>query len=306
MRKLLDAMVLDKRGKEIFDDWANPRAMDIACNIISAQMANMVTALSTAPSVSKLTPEFLRSWSLDRTVAQPADLIAPDVVRLLFAAVNADKSLAKNKKKKNDTALYSIIGQLTSRRSQQSLDFAGPMTLFWWKNGCSRETIEVLQSLGLSKGFDSALTMVGSIADFCIQDARVAARNPAGFMLNWDNYNQSTSEFVEQRPGGPSKVQSGTYAIVYRLRNPNPTAMALSPLLTRAESAPDLDFKISLYKVDHITASNFSERVKISASANVFRNGCKFLSSRGVFGPDPASEFSNQMERMPSPIAPGH
>jgi hypothetical protein len=102
------------------------------------------------------------------------------------------------------------------------------MTLFWWKNGASRESLEVLQNLGLSKCFDSAQAMVRSVADFCIEDARVAARDPAGFMGNWDNVNISTSESVEQRSGGPAKVQSGTYAILYRLRNPNPRAMALA------------------------------------------------------------------------------
>lgn len=109
------------------------------------------------------------------------------------------------------------------------------MTLFWRKNGASRESLEVLQNLGLSKCFDSALTMVGSVADYCIEDACVAARDPNGFMGNWDNINISTSDFVEQRSAGPAKVQSGTYAIIYPLRNPNPRAMA-----------PDLDFNLDI------------------------------------------------------------
>ncbi|KAF7343538.1 hypothetical protein MSAN_01974300 [Mycena sanguinolenta] len=65
-------------------------------------------------------------------------------------------------------------------------------------------------------------------------------------MANWDNVNISTSDFVEQRSGGPAKVQSGTYTIIYELRNPNPRAMALHPLLVRAESAPDLDFNLDV------------------------------------------------------------
>jgi hypothetical protein len=58
--------------------------------------------------------------------------------------------------------------------------------------------------------------------------------------------NISTSDFAEQRSGGPATVQSGTYAIIYRLRNPNPRAMALGPLLARAETAPDLDFNLDV------------------------------------------------------------
>ncbi|KAJ7078342.1 hypothetical protein C8R44DRAFT_654613 [Mycena epipterygia] len=235
-------MVADERGKQVFNAWAVPRAIDIACDVVSTQMDAMVKELSTAPSVTKMTPAFLRAWSLESNVVKPADRVAPDVVKILFSALNTTRALEKNKKKDSTTALYSIIGQLSSRRSQQCSDYAGPMTLFWWKSGCSRECIEVLQNLGLSKCFDSALNMVESLADYCIEDAGIAARSPDGIMANWDNVNISTSEFVEQRTEGPSKVQSGRYAILYPLRNPNPRAMALGPLLARAETAPDLDF----------------------------------------------------------------
>jgi hypothetical protein len=71
------------------------------------------------------------------------------------------------------------------------------------------------------------------LADLCLQGG-----------LN--TVNISTSDFAEQRSGGPAKVQSGTYAIIYRLRNPNPRAMALGPLLARAETAPDLDFNLDV------------------------------------------------------------
>ncbi|KAJ7803561.1 hypothetical protein B0H14DRAFT_3091955 [Mycena olivaceomarginata] len=222
-------MVADARGERVFREWVTPRAIDITCDIVSTQMDSMVKELSTAPSLTKLTPQFLRAWSLKDNVVRPADKVAPDVVKILFSA-----------------ALYSIIGQLGSRRSQSCCDFAGPMTLFWWKNGSSRESLEVLQNLGLSKCFDSAGTIVASVADYCIGDARIVVRNPDGFMGNWDNVNISSSDFVEQRSGGPAKVQSGTYAIIYPLRNPNPRAMALEPLLARAESAPDLSFNVDI------------------------------------------------------------
>ncbi|KAJ7659847.1 hypothetical protein B0H17DRAFT_954562 [Mycena rosella] len=235
-------MAADSRGEQIFKEWVFPRAIDIACDAVSTQMDAVVKSLSTAKSISKITPEFLRAWSLNNNVVEPADQVASDVVKILFSAINTERGLSKNKKKTSDTALYSIIGQLASRRSQNCSDFSGPMTLFWWKNGASRESLEVLQNLGLSKCFDSAQTMVDSVADYCIDAARVEAQTPNGFMGNWDNVNISTSDFVEQRSGGPAKVQSGTYAILYRLRNPNPRAMTLGSLLARAEATPNLDF----------------------------------------------------------------
>ncbi|KAJ7467913.1 hypothetical protein FB451DRAFT_1039789 [Mycena latifolia] len=235
-------MTSNLRGEEAFKEWVLPRAIDIACKAVSTQMNGVVKALSTAKSITKLTPEFLRAWNLDKNVVEPANKLAPDVVKILYSAINTERGLAKNKKKNSHMALYSILGQLASHRSQNCSDFSGPMTLFWWKNGTSRESLEVLQNLGLSKCFDSAQTVVDSVADYCIDAARVAAQTPDGIMGNWDNVNISTSEFVEQRSGGPAKVQSGTYAIIYRLHKPNPLAMVLGPILVRADIAPDLDF----------------------------------------------------------------
>ncbi|KAK7035128.1 hypothetical protein R3P38DRAFT_3312220 [Favolaschia claudopus] len=134
------------------------------------------------------------------------------------------------------------LRQLASRRSQKCTDFAGPMTLYWWKSGCSEEVLEVLQNVGLSKCFDSCLDMVTTVADYCLDDARNEAQDPASFMGNWDNINMLNSESYEQRSDGPAKVRSGSCGVIYRLCSPNPNAMALEPLLKRAKSAPDLEF----------------------------------------------------------------
>jgi len=47
---------------------------------------------------------------------------------------------------------------------------------------------------------------------------------------------------VEQRTDGPSKVQSGTFAVLYKLKNVDPSKMELAPILARKKSAPGLDF----------------------------------------------------------------
>jgi hypothetical protein len=103
MTKLLDAMTSDPRGERIHKEWALPSAIDTACDVVSDQMDAMVKALSTASSVTKLTPAFLRAWSLKDTVAQPANDLAPDVVKILSAALNTERALIKNKKKNSDT-----------------------------------------------------------------------------------------------------------------------------------------------------------------------------------------------------------
>ncbi|KAG9310599.1 hypothetical protein JVU11DRAFT_9162 [Chiua virens] len=47
---------------------------------------------------------------------------------------------------------------------------------------------------------------------------------------------------VEQRDNAPSKVQSGTFAILYDIQNSNPNDLRLSPMIQRAQQAADLEF----------------------------------------------------------------
>ncbi|KAF7324360.1 hypothetical protein MSAN_02522500 [Mycena sanguinolenta] len=199
----------------------------------------------------------------------------------------ASSPLRRTQSQSNFDSSNQLPPPFASRRSQQCSDFAGPLTLFWWKNGCSRETIEVLQNLGLAKSFDSALAMVESVANYCIEDARMAARDPGGFMANWDNINISTSDFVEQRSGGPAKVRSGTYAIVYRLRNPNPRAMALAPLLARAETAPDLDFNLDVCPTLIQSISSYS-----NFRAYVVRVLCRYTKEFKEYAEHPALQHT--------------
>jgi hypothetical protein len=114
-----------------------------------------------------------------------------------------------------------------SRRSQKLAIFSGPLSLFLDKNGSSCEVFDVLNKLGVCKSYDATLNLVKSLAEYCMAVARELANDPNGFVLGYDNINLSTSIFVEQRQSAPSKVQSGTHAIIYALHNPNPTALQL-------------------------------------------------------------------------------
>jgi hypothetical protein len=103
MTDLLEVLVADERGEEVFREWMRPRAIDIACKAVSTQMDAMVKVLSTASSITRLTPKFLRTWSLKNNIAQPADTVASDVVKILASALNTERALANNKKKHSDT-----------------------------------------------------------------------------------------------------------------------------------------------------------------------------------------------------------
>lgn len=226
-----------------FDDWNFPHAVDATCAAVYTEMDDLTTKSVAAKTIKDLTPAFLRSWTLETAVGAPAAKRAPTLLRVLNSALSTERALERNKKKISDTACYTIVGQLITRRSQQNLAFAGPMSLFFWKNGCSRQTLEVLYSAGLAKSYPTILGIVESLANYSIEEARIAARSPDGYLFGYDNINMLTSIFVEQRSSAPSKVQSGTHAIIYPLRNPNRDALKLAPILLRARTAEDLSFE---------------------------------------------------------------
>jgi hypothetical protein len=63
----------------------------------------------------------------------------------------------------------------------------------------------------------------------------------------YDNVNFSTSIFVEQRgPSSPSKVTSGTFAVLYKVRNGNPEYMKLAPITERFKQVKMLKFNHDL------------------------------------------------------------
>ena len=241
LASILDMVRDHPLGRKQFDAWNLPHAVNATCSTVYAEMDDLTTNLVT--TVKDLTPAFLRAWTLENAVAIPARARSPTLLRVLNSAIATERSREHNKKKTSDTACYTVIGQLISRRSQQNLVFSGPMSLFFWKNGASRQTLEVLYSLGLAKSYNTVLNIVENLAEYSLADARIAARSPDSYLFGYDNINMSTSIFVEQRSSAPAKVQSGTHAIIYKLRNPNPNAIRLAPILARARIAEDLNFE---------------------------------------------------------------
>ncbi|PBL00105.1 hypothetical protein ARMGADRAFT_1024169 [Armillaria gallica] len=173
-------------------------------------------------SAATLTPEYLTEWSLQSAVAVPSETTTPTLLKVLRCAISTETARKKNKKKESETACFSIIGQLASRRSQLSSLFASPMSLFFWRTGCSRQTIETLNAVGLCRSYTATLQLIDQLGENSMLLARGVASGPLGsreILGGFDNINMSRSDFIEQRPGAPAKVQSGTFPVIYRLRN---------------------------------------------------------------------------------------
>ena len=89
-----------------------------------------------------------------------------------------------------------MITQLAKLRSNYSLFFAAPFTLFLWTNGASRQVIEALAQCGLCISFTSLFTLLNQLVSQCIDKAIQIAQHP--HILCYDNINISTLIFVEQ------------------------------------------------------------------------------------------------------------
>lgn len=128
--------------------------------------------------------------------------------------------------------------QLAKERSQLSVYFAAPFTLFLWMNGALHQTIEALHKCGLCMSFSSLTKLINNLAAQTLEQAAHIAHGP--HIMCYDNINISTSIFIKQQSSAPAKVQSGMFAILYEVRNGNPAHMRLSPMLSRARQASDL------------------------------------------------------------------
>lgn len=82
-------------------------------------------------------------------------------------------------------------------------------------------------------------------------------------MFCYDNLNLSTSIFTEQRgASGPSKVTSGTFGIIYSVRNGVPEHMELAPLMERFRKTTGLKFNEDLRPTED-QYNSFQSQLKI-------------------------------------------
>ena len=142
-----------------------------------------------------------------------------------------------------------LVKQLSYHRSGRALGFPAQFGLFLWSSGCSRQTIEALHQCSLSVSYPSVLANISSLADHCIREAVEVGSGIHVFC--YDNVQISTSIFVEQHgTSGPSKVTSGTFGLLYAIRNGNPVHMQLAPIMERFRDVKGLQFNHDICPTD--------------------------------------------------------
>ncbi|KAJ7900785.1 hypothetical protein B0H13DRAFT_2252169 [Mycena leptocephala] len=213
-----------------------PHLEEFACETVADEMETR-RRNSTLPGIAVVTPDFIENWSLDEDTND-----TPFLTSILTAAAQTERAKKQNKLKKPDKMVQVVTRQLLYQRSNRCLAFQAEFGLFLWSTGCARQTIDALFRCGLSVGYDSVLNLVQSVGDGCTaKAAEFAATEPHG--LGYDNMNISTSIFVEQRgANGPAKVTSGTFGVLYGLRNAKLDHMLIAPIMKRFRESTGLQF----------------------------------------------------------------
>ncbi|KAH9021890.1 hypothetical protein EDB85DRAFT_2094378 [Lactarius pseudohatsudake] len=224
---LLDRLIQDDKGRPIFEEWVFPHALRLVCKEVHVEMEAAKPHLRMY--TSDVSPEFIENWDIHQIMGP---LRTPVLRSVLEAAGESKVSLAKPKSAKSKnrfTALLIIMAQVHYLRSWHSARVQLGLGLQAWACGTSRQMIDVLHRTGLTVSYNSISSMVQSLANRSIERAKAASLLPHA--LAYDNINISSSIYVEQGPNTMSKVQSGTFGVIYELLNARAEDMALEPLI---------------------------------------------------------------------------
>ncbi|KAJ7900486.1 hypothetical protein B0H13DRAFT_2234162 [Mycena leptocephala] len=210
----------DQKGKEKLSQCMEPHLLDFACDTVAEQMETR-RKKSILPGIEAITPAFTESWNLDEQIDH-----SPFLSQILETAAQTERAKLYNKKKKPDKILTSYSDYFHWLLTALVSSFQAAFGLFLWSTGSARQTIDAAFRCGLS---------VCLTADGCMEKAIQMAKDPHSF--NYDNMNISRSIFVEQHgTRGPAKVTSGTFGILYGLRNAKWEDMLIGPIMKRFQA----------------------------------------------------------------------
>ncbi|KAH9083605.1 hypothetical protein EDB83DRAFT_2212640 [Lactarius deliciosus] len=237
---LLDKLALDKKGWPILSDWMFPHALRLVCDKIHVEMEAAKPHLRM--NMNDVSPEFIERWDIHQIMGPLSHNITPTLRSVLEAAGESKilMSRPKSAKSKNRfTASLIIMAQLHFLCSRHSAKVPIGLGLQAWVCGTSRQMINVLHWTSLTVSYPSIATMVHSLADRSIERAKAASLLPHA--LAYDNINILSSIFVKQGPSAMSKVQSGTFAVIYELLNARVEDMDIKPLAENLQHSSPLE-----------------------------------------------------------------
>ncbi|KAN0140212.1 hypothetical protein V8E53_002108 [Lactarius tabidus] len=226
---LLDTLVQDEKCQPIVTKWMLPHVLGLVCKRIHIKMEVAKPLLWM--NMGDISLEFIEQWDIHKIMG--AQDTTPTLWSIIDAAGESKRSCAKPKtaKLKNwYTALLVIMVQLHYLCSRNTAKVQIGLGLQAWACGTLQQMVDVLHQTCLIVLYPSILTM------------RVKAAALCPHSLAYDNINISSSIFVKQGHNTMSKVQSGTFAVVYKLLNACPEDMEILPMLENLRCSSPLGF----------------------------------------------------------------
>ncbi|KAG6835025.1 hypothetical protein H0H93_005508 [Arthromyces matolae] len=241
LERFLELIWKHEKGSYTMKNWLKPHAVDYVCNLVSHELEAAKPSLMM--NTDEVTPEFISTWDINSIMEPIAEKITPTWARVLHAATEPSTSKvdkAATSRSRNRRAGRNIISASVSYlRSFNSCKVQMAMGLVALSTGASRDLINIMHTSCLSISYTSISNMIRTLSARSIESARtLAATEPIG--ISYDNVNVSTSIFVEQVPGALSKVQSGTFSVLYRLCNARREDMLAAPIIERFQNSKGL------------------------------------------------------------------
>ncbi|KAJ7226521.1 hypothetical protein C8J57DRAFT_1585489 [Mycena rebaudengoi] len=236
----------DCKGKDKLLACMKPHLVEFACETVADEMETR-RKKSILQGISVITPSFISAYNLEEE-----EDTTPFLSQILETAAQTERAKVHNKKKKPGKLCKVVTRQLLYQSSNRCLAFQAAFGLFLWATGCAHQTIDALFRCGLSVSYDSVLSLVETLASHSMAEAIEMSKRPHGFC--YDNMNLSTSIFVEQRgAAGPAKVTSGTFGLLYGLRNARWEHMLMGPIMKRFKEITGLQFNRDIRpSLDHL------------------------------------------------------
>ena len=160
LAKLLDKIWSDSRGRSQILAWMEPQMLSHVTQRVSDEMDGVKDSLR--GKISAITRDALINWDMT-SIAEVIIQHAPLVTEILHSGAQTDRANRVNTQKDYSTVCSGMVicirflmrafplqacqvmgTQLAKLRSNYSLAFAAPFSLFLWMNGTSRQVIEAL------------------------------------------------------------------------------------------------------------------------------------------------------------------
>ncbi|PBK87912.1 hypothetical protein ARMGADRAFT_908584, partial [Armillaria gallica] len=224
---------------------------------------------------NQVTPEFVTTWPFDEEMKKARHNM-PKWNRILEAATERKTAEDKNRHRGTHLGRNIVTAQVLHLRSQTCSKLQTILGLFASANGASRQMIDFLNHASLSVSYTTLQNINVALADRSVYQAAILSFR--GHSMAYDNYNAKSSIFIEQFFNGMSKVQSGTFTLIYPLRFvEDPNHLLLAPILKRFKTSTDVTLADIRSRVDQMASYRHQTQVTLLNILMKYVEGFSYL-----------------------------